>query len=249
MPAVRNILNRALIADELPLCIAHDMRVLRNPDARPIATVNFRLEIEHLPLRFHDLAKLITAIAIDVEAVLDVGKIRYQFRSGRVTVEPRQRGICGEVMAVGGSLKNALRCMLEYTAIAQLGLLQRLERDPLTGAVFDKPFYDQLALLVVHGNTALDHPFDISGAGGDAVLHREALMLRQRCANLHAHVEAIIGMRNLLPGDTLACDDFGRGIAGQTCAALADKNHRPGQVVATAIGHSLEIVYQRVEDT
>src|SRR5690606_29756984 len=67
-----NILNRALIADELPLCIAHDMRVLRNPDARPIATVNFRLEIEHLPLRFHDMAKLITAIAIDVEAVLDV---------------------------------------------------------------------------------------------------------------------------------------------------------------------------------
>ena len=242
-----NILHRALVAQKFALRPAHDMGVFGDPDARAIAPMHLGFKIEHLPLRLHEPVKHLAPPGLDVKPPVDVRQVGHQ-RGGRVVaVNARQRRVSGQVVAIARSLKNALAGVLEDVAVAQLGVLQRLQRGLALGDVLDKAFQHQYILLIAHGHAALGHMARLPRQGGDAVLHGKALPAGHGALDDLAHPQAVIGVGDVLPRHARASEQLRRCIACEVGTALADKHHRPVGIVEAAVGHAFEVVDQRVQ--
>ena len=242
-----NILHRALVAQKFALRPAHDMGVFGDPDARAIAPMHLGFKIEHLPLRLHEPVKHLAPPGLDVKPPVDVRQVGHQ-RGGRVVaVNARQRRVSGQVVAIARSLKNALAGVLEDVAVAQLGVLQRLQRGLALGDVLDKAFQHQHILLIAHGHAAFGHIARLPRQGGDAVLHGKALPAGHGALDDLAHPQAVIGVGDVLPRHARASEQLRRGVARQLGTALADKHHRPVGIVEAAVGHAFEVVDQRVQ--
>src|SRR3569623_6467 len=117
MFALADVLNGALVVEQSAIGVADGPCILRNPDARAVLPVNFRLESrERIPF-FQSPDELIAAARLYIELAGDVPHGGPQLQHRLVTVDPGEGRIDVDVSTVGCRLEDPFEGIFEDAAV------------------------------------------------------------------------------------------------------------------------------------
>ena len=113
LAACGNVLHRAFVVQQDAAGRANSPHVLRDPEQRAVPPPDLGLEIGHRFRKLHPALELGAALRVYIEVAPGVDLPGDQRIRGVIAVNPGQRGVRPQVMAVGRSLENADQRLLK----------------------------------------------------------------------------------------------------------------------------------------
>ena len=123
--ALGDFFHRAFVVEHLASPIAHDPRVLGNPDDAPVLAINLGLEFRDDSVLLNQTNKVLTPPRLHVNLVADVTDCLHKLFGRVVAVDFSQHRIGREVVPVRSGLENSLHDVFKNAAILFLRLSQR----------------------------------------------------------------------------------------------------------------------------
>ncbi len=123
-----DVVDGALVVNELARRVAHGMDALANPGRGTVAAVNFTLEIGHAAVLVQVIDHVGSPLGRDLLGTCEITHVLHEIDRSFVAVEPCGGRVGVDVASLGVHLENALGDILEDSPVVFLGAPQPSER-------------------------------------------------------------------------------------------------------------------------